>query len=122
MKGQQKEIEELKLAINGNGNLTQNGQEINNSQSVNSLIETIKQLLNNLGLAVENGIARVKELWAEKITAKKLCIEGDDGETICVDKNQLKDLLQKNGIESTASAPSESPLLAPDSTSTPSVE
>jgi len=53
----------------------------------------IKNSLKKLGLFIENGIAKINELVAKKITAKKLCLEGDDGETICVDKNQLKELL-----------------------------
>jgi len=65
----------------------------------------IKKSLEKLGLFVENGIAKIKELVAEKITAKKLCLEGDDGKTICIDKNQLKELVTKNqtqGINSSS--------------------
>ncbi|MBT9169431.1 MAG: hypothetical protein DDT19_02791 [Syntrophomonadaceae bacterium] len=74
-----KEIEELKLQLNQNGDLLQNGQEVNsqfvNSQSNNSLIETIKQALASLGLVIENGIAKVKELFAEKIFTKTARVE-----------------------------------------------
>ena len=49
--------------------------------------------MNSLGFFVENGIAQVKELITEKITTKKLCIE-EDGEEVCIDKNQLKELLE----------------------------
>jgi hypothetical protein len=99
MKKQKKEIEELKLAINEYGNLTQNGQELVNSQSANSLTETIKQLLEKLGLFIENGIAKVKEIIAEKLTANititnQLCVG-----KVCVDETKFKELLEKNGIE-----------------------
>ena len=63
----------------------------------------IKNSLKKLGLTLENGIAKVKELIAEKITAKKMCLEGDDGETVCVDKNQIKELLEKDGIQGSGS-------------------
>jgi len=38
---------------------------------VDAFVQKVKQALASLGLAVENGIAQVKELIAEKITAKK---------------------------------------------------
>ncbi len=60
----------------------------------------IKKSLEKLGLLIKDGIVKVRELIAEKIFAKKLCLEGDDGETICVDKNQLEELLMKNQIQS----------------------
>jgi len=123
IKEQQKEIEELKLTINGNGNLTQNGQELVNSQPVNSLTETIKQLLEKLGLFIENGIAKVKEFIAEKVTTKQIFLKGDDGETICVDKNQLKQLLQQtNNSQPTTdnSQPTPTPTPTPEPSPTPS--
>jgi hypothetical protein len=59
------------------------------------IVEKVRQALASLGLFIENGIARIKELFAEKITTKQVCVEGDDGETICLDKNQLKEFLEK---------------------------
>jgi len=124
---QQKEIEELKLAIN------QNETKID-PQLLNSLIEaisksenedtslfdnfvsTIKKSLEKLGLFIENGIAKLKEIFAEKITTKQICLEGDDGETICVDKNQLKQLLQQT---TNNSQPTPTPTEEPASTPTP---
>jgi hypothetical protein len=115
IKSQQKEIDGLKLATNQNGNLTQNGQEFFNSPPVHSLIETIRQALASLGLAIESGIARVTELFADRITTKQICLEGDgdDGKTeiICVNKNQLKELLIKNQIQN---QPNSVPELAPE--------
>jgi plastocyanin len=62
--------------------------------SFEEFIQKVKEALSSLGLYIENGIARLKELFAKRITTKQICLEGDDGETICVDKNQLKQLLQ----------------------------
>jgi len=69
MKAQQKEIDQLKLVI-----------------SQNSLIESIKQALSSLGLFVENGIAHLQELIAEKITFRKA-----EGEKIKVQELEMVD-------------------------------
>ena len=71
-------------------------------------IEKIKQVLVSLGLFIENGIAKVKELIVERILTKQICIEGDDGETICLNKNQLKELLQKSNLNWDSSSTSTS--------------
>jgi hypothetical protein len=71
--------------------------------------EKVKASLNELGIIIENGIARIEKLFVREITidfaqiekakineltSKKFCLEGDDGETICLDKNQLKELIR----------------------------
>ncbi|XOB41868.1 MAG: MopE-related protein [Candidatus Nealsonbacteria bacterium] len=78
---------------------TELGIEDQESGILGDFIQKVKQALASLGLFIENGIAKVKELIAEKITAKKFCLEGDNGEIICVDKNQLEELLMKNQIQ-----------------------
>jgi len=77
--------------------------------------------LKKLGLILENGIARVKELFAERVTTKQICVEGDDGETICLDKNQLKELLEKNSQQPTSNEQTNSPQTeqSPDSQEPP---
>ncbi|GAI35000.1 unnamed protein product, partial [marine sediment metagenome] len=89
------------LQVDGDDSLANSEIERQNSELslLDSFIQKIKQALVSLGLAIENGIAKVRELIAEKITAKKLCLEGDDSETICVGKNQLEELLMKNQIQ-----------------------
>ena len=91
LKEQQKEIEELKLAINEYGNLTQNDQELVNSQSANSLTETIKKSLEKLGLFIENGIAKVKEIVAEKLTAEIVVTKEIKTERITTNEIQIVD-------------------------------
>jgi hypothetical protein len=59
--------------------------------------EKVKASLNELGIIIENGVTKIKEIFTEKITTKQICLEGDDGETICLDKNQLKELLNRSG-------------------------
>jgi hypothetical protein len=72
------------------------------------LTEKVKASLNELGVIIENGIAKIEKLFVREITinfaqiekakineltSKKFCLEGDDGETICLDKNQVKELI-----------------------------
>jgi hypothetical protein len=78
--------------------------------------EKVRTSLNELGIIIENGIAKIEKLFVREITinfaqiekakinelnSKKFCLEGDDGETICLDKNQLKELLNRNGVSYT---------------------
>jgi len=76
--------------------------------------EKVKASLNELGIIIENGIVKIEKLFVREITidfaqiekakineltSKKFCLEGDDGETICLDKNQVKELLEKSGSQ-----------------------
>jgi hypothetical protein len=94
------------MTIDEKGNVTFAGV-------INGFIEKIKQALNSLGILIENGITKIEKLFVKEITidtaqiekakineltSKKICLEGDDGEKICIDKNQLKELLNKNNI------------------------
>jgi hypothetical protein len=133
---QQKEIEELKLALNEYGILGTSSEATSSEQSIlDRFTLAIKKSLEKLGLILENGIAKVeklltKEIIAEKITAKQICLEGDDGETICIDKNQLKQLLEQKQIQGssggssgsggseTPSAPTNQPPIVEDITVT----
>ncbi len=75
--------------------------------------EKVKASLNEFGIIIENGVAKIEKLFVREITinfaqiekakineltSKKFCLEGDDGETICLDKNQVKELLNRNGV------------------------
>jgi len=53
------------------------------------IMEAVKQALSSLGLAIENGIATVKGLFAEKVQTNELCV----GQT-CLNEEQLKQVLQ----------------------------
>jgi flagellar biosynthesis chaperone FliJ len=82
LKEQQKEIEELKLALNEYGILaTSSEQQTSNLEHPTILDQftlAIKKSLENLSLILENGIAKVeklltKEIETEKITTEKIC-------------------------------------------------
>jgi hypothetical protein len=64
----------------------------------------VKNSLRKLGVLVQNGIAKVKQLFAEKVTTDQLCI----GQT-CVTEEQLKELLQKSAINPATPAAAETP-------------
>ncbi len=68
------------------------------SGALSGVTSAIRSGLEDLGAAIDNGILRIKSIFVEDITTKKLCIEGSDGEKICVEKDQLKELLNKNQI------------------------
>ena len=55
----------------------------------------VKGALAKLGLAVENGVAKIKKIVAGKITTNELCI-GDGEEEVCINKSQLKEILEKS--------------------------
>ena len=101
------------------GNLTILGQIIVSSSTQQStetqsllgdFVEKVKQALSSLGLLIENGIARIKEIFTEKLTANititnQLCVG-----KVCVDEAKFKELLEKNGIK---------PIILEESTSIP---
>jgi len=67
--------------------------EENNEEGI---LEKIKEVFEKLGLFIENGIAKIKEIITEKLTANiivtdQLCI----GQT-CIDEETLKKILSKN--------------------------
>jgi hypothetical protein len=75
-------------------------KEIQPASILDQFTLAIKKSLEKLGLILQGGIAKIeklltKEIETGKITTKQICLEGDDGETICIDKNQLKELLQQ---------------------------
>jgi len=75
---------------------------------IDGFVEKVKQALSSLGILVENGIVKIEKLFVREITidfaqiekakineltSKKFCLEGDDGEIVCLDKNQVKELI-----------------------------
>ncbi len=88
------------LKIDELGNLTVGGV-------INGLVGRIKGALAELGLYIQDGIAKVSELITDKITTKELCLEN-----VCVNKDQLKTLLEKNQLPTESSAPNSEPAIA----------
>lgn len=54
---------------------------------------TIENSLQKLGLIIKNGVAKLKEIFVDKIFVKQLCV----GNT-CIGEQQLKELLEKNQV------------------------
>ncbi|MDO8493594.1 MAG: FG-GAP-like repeat-containing protein [bacterium] len=63
-------------------------------------IQSVIDYLASIGARIEQGMAYFKELFAEKITTNKLCIED-----VCVTREEFKALLEKNSIGSAVSGP-----------------
>jgi len=100
----QKGEEIMRLDENGNmilaGGITSSSTQANSSQSgeiadsfIDVLVAKVKEILASLGMAIENGIAKAKEFIADRVTTKELCVED-----VCINKAQLKELLEKNQI------------------------
>jgi hypothetical protein len=98
IKEQQKEIEELKLILNEYGILaTNNGtasnEQLNSEQGTifDRFTLAIKKSLEKLGLFVENGIAKVKEIIVEKLTAEIIVAKEIKTKRIITNEIQIVD-------------------------------
>jgi hypothetical protein len=67
------------------------------------VIDTVKSWLESMQVFVENGLVRLKDLVANKVTVQQLCV----GST-CVTESELQQLLEKNNLTSSPSELSES--------------
>ena len=63
----------------------------------------VKGALERLGITIESALVKVKELFAEKIITKQLCLEGEDGDTICIGKDELKEILRNYNLSQISS-------------------
>ncbi|MBX4190382.1 tail fiber domain-containing protein, partial [Candidatus Parcubacteria bacterium] len=87
----------------------------------------ISKFQQTLGIVFENSLIKVTELITDRFTTKKLCL--DD---VCIEKDQLKTLLEKEGIliptplpmlsPSPESSPEETPEISPESSPEPPLE
>jgi len=99
------EIEIAESGVLAGSQSSVNGFQASINETFEEFIQKVKQALASLGLWIENGIAQVRELIAEKITTKKLCLE-ENGEEICLTKTQLKELLERNQSQTATSGES----------------
>jgi hypothetical protein len=86
IKAQQVDLQVLKEQL---GLATSSAAEFD-IQPAAGFAERIKQALLSLGLAIKDGFVQIKELAAETVTAKKLCLED-----VCVTRDELKALLEQ---------------------------
>jgi hypothetical protein len=97
MKKQKKEIEELKLALNeygifGTSTEATSSEATSSDQSIlDRFTLAIKKSLEKLGLLLENGIAKVKEIIAEKLTAEIVVTKEIKTERITTNEIQIVD-------------------------------
>ena len=120
IKEQQLRINDLKLQLNNLG-LVDSTNTADIDQADVNLFDWLARGLKSLGLVVENGIASLKGIVAEtftgnaanikKIQTEQMCIAGSDGQSVCIDKDQLKDLIQKAGSSVTINHDYQAPSL-----------
>ena len=108
VKDQQMEIDALNLAVGVTGTIG-NASSTSELASGNGIGDWLANGLESLGLGLQNGIASLKEIVAGKVTTKEMCVTGTDGETICVSKDELKQMLQNSGTTSGSSNEPTSP-------------
>jgi len=140
-KAQQDQIEELKYTLNGFGLLNSTSTVDMAIFHAGGLGAAIQAALQSLGMALRDGVATLKEVVAEKITAKQadieqiqnkqiqteqintrqVCVSGNDGESVCLTKDQLKDLIKKAGSSVTINQVYQASPEISDSTTTAAV-
>ena len=81
-----------------------NGSTVNDNLIFNAVISMFKDIFN---IVFENGLMKVAQIVTDKLVAKEICIE-----EVCVNKEQLKLLLERN---STYVTPTPSPSITPES-------
>jgi len=105
IKYQQKQIDGLKLVLGPTGALgdasSTSDLALGNAND-NWLVNSLK----SLGLALKDGVANLKEMIASKITSNEIitdqmCVKSSAGEKICLNGDQLKELLQNTGTSNT---------------------
>ncbi len=101
-KVQQKRIDALELHLNDMG-LIANASSTDETGDERgfSFAALIRGALAKLGMVLQDGIASLKEVVADRITSKTMCVVGDDGEEVCLTKDQLKELIEKTGSSAT---------------------
>ncbi|MFA6105612.1 MAG: hypothetical protein WC725_03410 [Patescibacteria group bacterium] len=101
----------VQLGWNHVENKTINNSASSTSTISSSLFESIIDAFRQFGIIIEQGILRVTNFFANKVTTDELCV----GNT-CVNETQLIELLNKNNMTPTAPAPAVTPVV---DTSTP---
>jgi hypothetical protein len=76
-------------------------QAPDNSSLLAQAVDAVKQWLESMKIYVEEGMVRIKKLFAEQVTTDELCV----GRT-CVNEAKLKELLDKNSVQSVQSSSS----------------
>ncbi|MCD6148961.1 hypothetical protein J7J18_06345, partial [bacterium] len=64
----------------------------------------VKSSLQKLGLFVEKGVAKVKELFAKKVVTNQICLEDENGSTTCITKAELDKLLKERNLSGAGGA------------------
>jgi hypothetical protein len=125
IKAQQTQIDGLKLVLSATGAIG-NASSTSELASGGGVGQWLAKALETLGLGLQNGVASLKEVVADSISSKtvnteQMCIKGSDGETVCVSKDELKQILQNSSQPVNSNSAPEKPEkpAVPEETSAP---
>ncbi|MFA6376729.1 MAG: tail fiber domain-containing protein, partial [Candidatus Paceibacterota bacterium] len=121
IKEQQTQIEELKYTLNGFGLL-------NSTSTIDMAVfhaggfgAMIQAALRSLGMALQDGVATLKEVAADVITSdfitskksitKQMCVTDSGNNDICLTGDQLKELVQRAGSSVTINQNYQAPVV-----------
>jgi len=114
---QQKQIDDINLKLDYHGAIDSTTTLALGEGQENTIANLVKNALAGLGMAVENGVASLKELVVEKIATKQIeaeqlsgqqiktrqmCVMDSNGVDICLTGDQLRELIQNSGGSMTA--------------------
>ncbi|PIP86297.1 hypothetical protein COW82_02910, partial [Candidatus Campbellbacteria bacterium CG22_combo_CG10-13_8_21_14_all_43_18] len=92
-------IKELDLKVNELGSFLEPPvpvSEVDGDSSITSFFKAITAKFSDIyGVIWENGIMKIAHVIADKLTVKELCLE-----EVCINKEQLKQLLEQNNVNS----------------------
>ena len=111
MQEQQNQIANLQLVLGIDGTISATSTDATSTdmltQNDSGIVSWIKNGLAKLGLAIQDGVASMKEVIAsrftgnradiENIQTKQICVVGDDNRSVCLNRDQLEDLINRAG-------------------------
>jgi hypothetical protein len=87
--------------INSTSTVVSQNDQLSISNFQLNPLQWLTNALQSLGMALQDGVASLKGIATDKITAKEMCVKGDDGEEVCLTKDQLKEMIKNTGVPST---------------------
>jgi len=92
------------LALNDSTTTTTASSSSEETSILDRFTLAVKRSLQKLGLFVEKGVAKVKELFARKVVTNQICLEDENGSTTCITKAELDKLLKERNLSGASGA------------------
>jgi len=110
IKEQQGQIDGLKLILNPEGTFSNASSTLATAAGGNPF-DWLAKGLNSLGLALQDGVASLREVVVDKITSRQMCVKDSGNNDICLTGDQLKDLIQRSGSSVTINQTYQVPVI-----------